>query len=319
VSRLLATATFSLLAGCGYVGPPLPPALHIPKAITDLRVEEVGDKILVRFTPPKETTEGLPITGLRAITLYAGPGEVPFSPEIWSATARPFPISVTSGVVELKAADWVGKVLAFRVRTTGRTGRESDWSNTDILAVGTPLTAPANVAPKNVPDGVELKWTGNASRYRVMRSVDGKLESLAETDVPEYTDRSTVHGTRYEYVIIGLAGMNQQSLPSAPEAIIPADVFAPAVPAGLTAVAGAKSVDLSWTRSPDDDLAGYKIFRAVADGPFDLLAKGIALPAYTDSKVESGKRYRYTVSAVDNADNESDRSVEAAAQVELAG
>jgi hypothetical protein len=54
----------------------------------------------------------------------------------------------------------------------------------------------------------------------------------------------------------------------------------------------------------------------VDNGPFDKYATLIEAPTFSDSKIESGKRYRYTVSAVDLTGNESARSaiVEATAQ-----
>ena len=319
----LATAALALLAGCGYVGPPLPPALDVPRPITDLSVVELGDKIIVRFTPPTETTEDLPITELQAITLYIGPGEAEFSRDRWAATATQYPIAVAGTDVrelEIPASDWVGQQLVLAVRTTGRTGRESDWSLYEYLSVGTPLDIPSAVTPTNARDAVALNWTGNAPRYRVLRSVLSdpatKLEPIGETDAAEYVDSAIVYGMRYRYVILGIAGERQQSLPSPPIDFAPADVIAPAAPAGLRAVPGTRSVDLSWTRSPDADLEGYNVFRAVGDGPFTALEQRVPLPAYTDTSVESGMRYRYMVSAIDKAGNESDRSPEAAAQVE---
>ena len=171
-----------------------------------------------------------------------------------------------------------------------------------------------------MPDAVSIKWSGNAPRYRVLRSVlsdpTPKLDAIAEADASEYLDQATAYGARYQYVILGLRGQDQESLPSEPAVIMPTDAFAPATPSGLSAVAGGRSIDLSWARNTEDDLDGYNLFRAVAAGPFEVLAQHVSLPAYTDTRVEPGKRYRYTVSAVDKVGNESDRSAEAAAQVE---
>ncbi len=74
-----------LLAGCGYVGDPLPPALNIPKPVEDLRVVQVGDKLLVDFTIPLQTTEGLPVRDLGPIELRIGPGGSPFDQGQWAA------------------------------------------------------------------------------------------------------------------------------------------------------------------------------------------------------------------------------------------
>ncbi len=305
-----------MLAGCGYVGPPLPPALNIPKQVTDLRAEVIGEKLVVHFTPPARTTEDLPIAELRGITLYVGPGEVEFSRDRWSATAARYQGDVRKAEFELPAAQFAGQQLVLGLRTTGRTGKESDWSNLKVLGVGASLTQPASPVFTNLPDTLQLNWTGNAPRYRISRVVDGKLETLAETDVAEYFDHAVVIGARHEYVIVGMAGENQLSLPSERFGFTPLDIFAPAVPSGLTALASGRSVDLSWTRSSDDDLAGYNIFRAVGDGPFEALAQKAPLPAFTDARVESGRRYRYVVSAVDAVGNESGRSNEAGVQVE---
>ncbi len=308
------------MAGCGYVGPPLPPALNIPKAVTDLSVTEVGDQIIVRFTPPEKTTEELSVETLRAITLYVGPAEESFSQDRWAATARRFEVPIGGKEFVVPASDWTGQTLALGLRTTGRTGKESGWSNLQPLSVGQPLTTPTNVSAANAPEAVSLKWSGNAPRYRVMRAVltdpMPKLERVAEVDRPEYQDLQIAEGARYQYVILGIEGDNRQSLPSAPIEFAPEDEFAPAVPMGLSAVSGEKSITVSWSRSADDDLDGYNVFRAVGDGAFERIAQKVTLPAYTDPSVEAGKRYRYKVSAVDRTGNESIQSAETSAQVD---
>jgi fibronectin type 3 domain-containing protein len=52
-------------------------------------------------------------------------------------------------------------------------------------------------------------------------------------------------------------------------------------------------------------LAGYRLYRAVADGALEKIADIPDAPSYSDHKVESGKRYRYAVSSVDRLGNES--------------
>ena len=309
---LLTAALLLAFSGCGYVGPPQPPALNIPKPVDDLSVSEIGDRIVARFTPPSQTTENLPATNLQSVDLYAGSGSTPFSQERWLATARRY-----NAPFEIPAADWVGQQIVLAVRTTGRSGRPSDLSNLVILTVSTPLTTPSTPALTNTADGVRLQWSGNAPRYRVLRALaDAEPQPLAEVDTTNYLDQTTTFGARYRYVILGINGDTQQSRPSAQAEITPLDTFAPATPSGLTAVAGASSIDLSWTRNSEDDLAAYSIFRAVDDGPFQSIATGLTIPAFTDTRVEAGKRYRYVVSATDMAGNESQRSAEAAARIE---
>lgn len=72
---LLSAALVS--SGCGYIGEPLPPALHIPQPVVDLSAIERGSKIFVQFTLPSHTTENLeirkPVTAQLGIRSYSVP------------------------------------------------------------------------------------------------------------------------------------------------------------------------------------------------------------------------------------------------------
>jgi hypothetical protein len=98
------------------------------------------------------------------------------------------------------------------------------------------------------------------------------------------------------------------------------DVFPPTVPNGLQAVFSgvgqAPSVDLVWSPDSEADLVGYNIFRREAGGQtVKLNSTPVRTPAYRDTGVQPGKRYLYSVSAVDERNNESARSEEASEQV----
>jgi hypothetical protein len=265
----------------------------------------------------------LPITKLRSIELKIGPGDADFSRDRWAASATTYllpPDELGPREFEIAAADWAGKEVIVGVRTTGQSGRVSEWSNFNVLSVSAPLAKPRLEAPRATAKGVALAWTGDASRYRVLRAALGdaepKLETAGETDAREYVDADAEFGMRYRYVVIGLSGDLQQSLPSDPVEIQPVDTFAPAVPSGAAAVAGVASIDLSWGQNTEEDFEGFNVYRAVDDGAFMLYAEKVGVPAFTDSKVEAGKRYRYTVTAIDKAGNESARSSEASARIE---
>ena len=62
-----AACAIVFVSGCAYVGDPKPPTLDIPQRVTDLRATEYGAKILVGFTLPPLTTEGLGLTGVESI------------------------------------------------------------------------------------------------------------------------------------------------------------------------------------------------------------------------------------------------------------
>ena len=98
------------------------------------------------------------------------------------------------------------------------------------------------------------------------------------------------------------------------------DIFPPAVPAGLQAVSSGPGqqpfVDLIWTPDTEVDLAGYNVYRREAgETALKLNSELVKVPAFRDMKVEPGKTYSYSVSAVDQRENESARSEEAGERV----
>ena len=92
--------------------------------------------------------------------------------------------------------------------------------------------------------------------------------------------------------------------------VVPKDIFPPAAPARVVAVTGHGSVSLSWDANGEKDLAGYQVWRREdAEGEDVLLTPALLLEnAYTDATVEKGKRYRYSMTAVDVRGNESART-----------
>ena len=111
-----------LLAGCGYVGAPLPPTVDIPQHITDLAVVQYGDKLRVQFNIPHLTTEGLALKSVRLVELYAAPPIDPWNVDVWAATAKHVEVpALGPGPVtfETPASQWIGKEVAVAIRVTG--------------------------------------------------------------------------------------------------------------------------------------------------------------------------------------------------------
>ena len=98
------------------------------------------------------------------------------------------------------------------------------------------------------------------------------------------------------------------------------DVFPPAVPTGLQAVFSGPGqqpfIDLIWSPVTDADLAGYNIYRHEGGKvPMKLNSELVKTPAFRDTQVASGQTYFYSVTAVDQRGNESERSEEASERV----
>jgi fibronectin type 3 domain-containing protein len=102
---------------------------------------------------------------------------------------------------------------------------------------------------------------------------------------------------------------------SKPMRIDARDLFPPATPTGLQAVADpeARAIDLSWQPDTEADLAGYRVYRREAGAsaqPARVSGAVEAAPSFRDAGAQPGHTYWYSVSAVDKDGNESPRSAE---------
>ena len=90
------------------------------------------------------------------------------------------------------------------------------------------------------------------------------------------------------------------------------DVAAPAAPAGVAALVREGAVELSWSPSSEPDLALYRVYRARPGAAPQRIAEVAAGEStYRDAALERGVPFLYTVTAVDNAGNESPPSAPA--------
>jgi hypothetical protein len=286
------------LAGCGYVGDPQPPSLQVPAAVADLAAEQRGGRIHLRFTLPAVTTDGVGIRTFPDVELTGGPEGAAERIPVGAAAPGPVELDVPVG-------DWAGKRVVFQARSQGRKGRWSAWSNVVVLEVAVPQPPPSNVAVKAVEEGVLVSWQGAAGPFRIWRKgAAGVQPALAATvNGNEYLDREAVLGQSYSYQVQA-AGSER----SAEVSITVTDTFPPPAPLGLSAVASIEAIELSWEPVTAADLRGYRVYRAAGEGVAVLIADAVGAPAYSDRTAEAGVEYRYAVSALDEAGNESARS-----------
>jgi len=99
----------------------------------------------------------------------------------------------------------------------------------------------------------------------------------------------------------GAAAAAVEGRASKPQCVTPLDIYPPAIPTGLSAVAAAGSISLIWEASPDPDTAGYMVLRgSSADATLQTItAVPVTDTNFTDRTVVSGTRYSYAVVAVD--------------------
>ena len=306
---LLWSALF--LGGCGYVGYPLPPAANIPLPITNLKAAQVGDKMVVEFTQPLLTTEGLTIKRLGGLDVRVGEKIDPFSAGVWQEKAKPVPAELSeSGEVSVafNVKDWVGHDVIIGVRTTNVKGKTSTWSNFATVHVAAPPATPAELRADSDPKGIKLMWTGSSPSYRVFRRLPTEKEGaqIGEPTEASYVDATAEYDKKYVYWVVAVDG-GAKSPESTTLEFMAKDTFAPAPPTGVAAIIGPTSIELAWESNIEPDLRGYRVYRSVAGAPPEQLAE-VASPAFSDKKPVAGKKHSYTITAVDKHDNESGRN-----------
>ena len=233
----------------------------------------------------------------------------------------------------------------YAVEVLNEDRRAAGLSNQVHVPLAETLPAPTDFSARVTAQGVVLEWSGallslpnpNPLRrsYRVYRRIEGsrreilvgEREAGMERNL-SFTDQSFEWEKTYyyrvtTYTIIAQPGKPEVSIEGddTPEVKVFADdVFPPAVPSGLQAVFSGPGqqpfIDLIWAPVPDADLDGYNVYRHEEGGtPVKVNSELVKIPAYRDVQVVSGKRYFYSVSAVDLRGNESGRSEEASERV----
>ena len=170
-------------------------------------------------------------------------------------------------------------------------------------------TVPSGLAVVSMEEtSVSLSWNASSddvgvSGYSIYRS--GTL--LGSTSTISYTDNSLSTCGDYSYTITAYddaANESDQSAALEVHTCSTTDNSPPTVPSGLAVVSMEEtSVSLSWNSSSDDvGVSGYRIYRSGT-----LLGSTSAL-SYTDNSLSTCGDYSYTVTAYDDAANESDQS-----------
>jgi hypothetical protein len=152
------------------------------------------------------------------------------------------------------------------------------------------------------------------------------LARIGDIPAPRFRDTQIKFGNTYTYSARTVAQYEDLQVESADSNLVtltPQNTFPPDAPQGLVVVFvpaqnGAPAYfDLSWSISPDNDIAGYNIYRTEQEGaPGNKLNPQLLLtPAFRDMNVVPGHRYFYAVTAVDRAGNESPASAAASGEM----
>lgn len=323
------------------IAAPLPPSLKLPEPVTDLTAQRTGDQVTLHWTMPRRTTDKVLLKGDQKVRVcrrldtdpcvYAG--DLLFAPQKPADFIDHLPAALTSGAP---------RPLNYTVELQNPAGRTAGPSNTATTSAGAAPPLITDLQAQAQPDGIVLSWTptgpsGLSDKDQTIR-IDRKLvqpSGAPKTTVPleqtlEYSgpdqghilDQDAALDHTYTYTVQRIAKLTLEdksievtSAPSAAITINARNVFPPAIPVGLQAIADpeARAIDLSWQPNTEADLAGYTVYRREAGttaAPDRISPPAQPAPSFRDPNVQPGHTYEYSVSAIDHDGNESARSPE---------
>jgi hypothetical protein len=175
----------------------------------------------------------------------------------------------------------------------------------------TPAAAPAAPAAPAGPTHYIVYREIEADPLASLSSISPRVRWLAQPPMPltpvplpalTYTDRAIAFGRHRCYTVRAVRGGTTISDPSPPACVTPFDVFPPAAPRALAAVASEGAINLIWEPNVEPDLGGYVVLRGEAgDATLQPLTPAPIVEAnYRDMAVKPGTRYVYAVMALDN-------------------
>jgi hypothetical protein len=301
------------LAACGKRGDPLPPIRRTPQPVTDFKVSERGDQLEMSLLAPRAFTDGKRLPVLEIEILRAG-AEGTFEKVARSSVTKAAP---GERIVVDEPLPPVGTVvrLSARARVQGRPSTQAPIVSLTIAA--TPA-APSGLSARSSEKGVTLSWTPpeiegpSFSVYRRPKPGDYGLPLLDKpTTDTTMVDEKALPGDSlcYEVRTVSSTAPLRESAATEEACLVVEDVAAPATPVGVAAQPREGGLEVSWSPSPEADLAGYRVYRWSQGVPVARIAD---VPAgetsYLDSDAPTGTVVRYSVTAVDKSGNESGRS-----------
>lgn len=354
----------AFLAGCGMPAAPQPPSLHLPAPVSDLTANRTGDEVSLAWTMPKRDTSkvalkpNIPVAvricraSISAGSACATAGNLAFAPGASATFTDKLPAPLATGAP---------RPLRYFVELTNKKGRSAGLSNAATVLAGQSPAPVTGLSAQVRKDGIALRWTpGPPEPYQTQvrlertlltppapkstpKSAQGLLAAPAEPLKQDLLvpvgsqqgvalDKNIRFGETYAYRAqrIARVTMDENTLEldgalSLPIRIDAQNVFPPAVPTGLAAVAtpaengAGPSIDLSWQPVSEPDVSGYIVYRRQPDlpGQQPTLWRRISGPqlvvgpGFHDAGVEPGHTYDYGVSAIGQNGQESARSLSA--------
>jgi predicted phage tail protein len=222
--------------------------------------------------------------------------------------------------------------LRYALRYVNASGQRAAFSNFLAIEPAARIALPPTLLTtgKEISeDAITISWQPPATNidgsipinllgYNVYRTDESQSETSeapinsALVSGTQYIDRNFKFGDSYRYIVrsvsLGTEGAQVESLNSNAITVAPRDIFPPSPPDKLTIAASFGRLSIFFPANPEPDIAGYNIYRSTdpnlpKESWIKLNPALLTATTFQDEKVESGKKYYYYLTAVDQAGN----------------
>ncbi|MBN1550671.1 hypothetical protein JW979_04345, partial [bacterium] len=245
---------------------------------------------------------------------------IAYTPEIKFKKPKGFPPKKMDSDIDLVP----GYTYYYKVQAFSQEGLTSEPSEIYEIPFNILPGAPIITNTHLDPDFVELTWTPpeksclntqnpDIAGYFIERTEVGDSEQylvIGSTDkaaTNTYKDGTYTVNKQYRYRVKAYTTLGK--IPGVPsEAIIvdTEDIFPPSAPTEINVAASSTGIHIVWSKSPESDVAGYRIYRSVdVNGPFICLNEPVLVQGtfFTDTTAQNEKTYYYAVASVDDTKN----------------
>ncbi len=223
-----------------------------------------------------------------------------------------------------------GKKYTYKLLFTDNLGDTLDIVEKTIVPKRIIPKAPSNL--KLTPGDKQItlnwkypKWNGSFDdlgiQFNVYRKTGkkGKFEKVNKHIImrndnaePVYKDLWLKEGVTYTYYVTIVDPVGNESPPSNKASLKLKDVTPPEIIDLITDESDSLGIHLTWTMSPDLDAKGYYVYRSTGlSKKFKKLTRKLIpvdKPYFVDTAVVANKQFFYSVTVVDTAGNESEKS-----------
>jgi hypothetical protein len=334
-------------AGCGKKGDPTAPRPVVPEAIEDLKAHPQGGSIILRWSTPRENTDGSSLADLKGFKIVRSVRS--FEKECKTCPKKfvlLYDMDYKNYLMHNPRAttvEYCDKDLSFEniytyaVVSYNAAQRHSPQSNIQEVSWNVPPLPPRNLQggldgksavlfweePLNLADGTPLEGLTGYNLYRRLPDEDYPLNPVNQDLITTTAcrDKGIKPDSNYFFMVRSARKVKESLIESDLSGEIglnTTDSTSPAIPTGLVAILTDTGIVLKWDENKEEDLEGYYLYRLV-EGEAEakrLNDEPLTLPSYFDQSVEDGQRYTYRVTAVDSAtqENESAPSQEVSIQ-----